>query len=245
MKNKVVLITGASGDIGNELVRVFFNADCTIVANYNKSQSYVENLIKELNPNNNRIIAYKADVTKYNEVKNMIEFVKSTFGHIDILINNAGIASYNLLIDESEANILNVINTNLIGTITTTKEVSKHMISQGFGKIINISSVWGTYGASCESIYSASKGGINAFTKAMAKELAYSSINVNAITPGVVNTKMLSHFSENELEELKKEIPLGRFASPNDIAELALFLASEKASYITGQIIQIDGGFCL
>ena len=245
MENKIVLITGASGGIGKELVKCFFNAGYKVIANYNKSQDDINCLIKELHSETNCVVGYKADITNYNEVKTMINEVISTFGHIDVLINNAGIASYNLLIDETKDDIYNVISTNLIGTIITTKEVCKNMISRGFGKIINISSIWGKYGASCESVYSATKGGINAFTKAMAKELAYSNINVNAIAPGIVETKMLSHFTETELNELKNEIPFKRFANPSDIASLALFLADEKANYITGQIIQIDGGFCL
>lgn len=244
MKNKVVLITGASNGIGKEISRVFANNGYIVIVNYNKSKDSAEKLVEELSNLGHTSLAIKADVSNYNEVKDMVCQIIKTFGHIDVLINNAGIASSKLLIDESIENIYNVINTNLIGTINCCREASIYMLKNNFGKIINISSIWGLYGASNETVYSASKGGIIAFTKALSKELIYSGINVNCIAPGVVNTNMMKNYSNEELEQIKQEIPLKRFASPKEVAELALYLASEKSSYITGQTIQIDGGYC-
>ena len=245
MENKVVLITGASGDIGSCIAESFLNNNYKVVICYNNSKQSALNLAKKNKEKEQNYLCIKVDVSKYDDVKKLVNEVISIFGHIDILINCAGISSYNLLIDESDENIDKVINTNLIGTINMCKEVSKNMIKRNYGKIINISSVWGIFGASNETVYSASKGGINTFTKALAKELAYCNINVNAVAPGVVNTKMMSKFSEKELDEIKNEIPFGRFAEPKDISNLVLFLASDASNYITGQIIQIDGGFCV
>lgn len=244
MEKKVVLITGASNGIGEAMARVFSQNDYVVIINYNSSQDKALMLESELREKGYDALAIKADVSNSYEVKTMVNEALKTFGHIDILINNAGTSSVKLLIDESEENINKTISTNLIGSVYCTKEVIKNMIKRQYGKIINISSIWGNFGASMESIYSASKGGINAFTKAMAKELAYSNIQVNAIAPGVVDTKMMDHFTSEDKEKLKAEIPFGRFARPIEIAKLALFLASSDADYITGQIIQIDGGYC-
>ena len=240
---KVVLITGASNGIGMELAKSFAGEDYCVVINYNKSEQNATNLANELYANGHNAITYKADVSNEEQVENMIKYVIDVFGHIDVLINNAGVCSYNILIDETLPSISEQLNTNLLGTIICSKIVAKQMIKQNYGKIINISSIWGICGASGETVYSASKGGIIAFTKALAKELAYSNILVNCIAPGVVDTKMLNHLSNNEKNQLLNEIPLGRFATPKDISNSALFLASDKASYITGQIIQVDGGF--
>ena len=244
MKNKVVLITGASNGIGKEISRVFANNGYIVIVNYNKSKDSAEKLVEELSNFGHTALAIKADVSNCNEVKDMVCQIIKTFGHIDVLINNAGICSSKLLIDEPIENIYNIINTNLIGTINCSKEVSLNMIKNGYGKIVNISSIWGLYGASNESVYSASKGGVIAFTKALSKELIYSGINVNCIAPGVVDTNMMKTFSDEELEQIKQEIPLKRLANPKEIAELALYLCGENSSYITGQIIQIDGGYC-
>lgn len=245
MENKVILITGASNGIGKEMAKMFAQNDYKVVINYNNSQKTAIDLANEICSNGQTAIAIKADVSNAEEVANMIDEILNTFGHIDILINNAGISSNNLLIDESAEMINKVINTNLLGTINCTKKVCKHMIKREYGKIINISSIWGLNGAANESVYSASKGGIIAFTKAMAKELAFSGITVNCIAPGVVNTNMMKFYSETEKNEIQSQIPLGRFASPNEIANLALFLASKQADYITGQVITIDGGFTI
>lgn len=245
MENKVVLITGASNGIGSAMAKMFAKDGCKVVINYNQSFDNAKKLADEICAMNQTAIICKCDVSKSNEVKTMIDEVLTTFGHIDILINNAGICSSNILIDETEDNIDKVISTNLIGTINCTKYVSKHMLQRQQGKIINISSIWGIFGASNESVYSASKGGVITFSKAMAKELAYNNITVNCIAPGVVDTKMMSNYSLEELENIKNDIPLGRFATPNEIASLALFLASKNADYITGQVITIDGGFTL
>lgn len=245
MKNKVVLITGASNGIGAEMAKLFALKSFKVVINYNNSQENAINLANEICSIGQTAIAIKADVSSPNDISNMISETIQTFGHIDILINNAGICSNNLLIDEFEDNINKLISVNLTSTINCTKQVCKHMISNGTGKIINISSIWGLYGAASESVYSATKGGIIAFTKAMAKELAYSGITVNCIAPGVVDTKMMSNYSPSEIEDIKQQIPLGRFANPSEIAKLALFLASDDANYITGQILTIDGGFTL
>ena len=245
MKNKVVLITGASNGIGMEMAKEFAKQGCKVIINYNNSKQNALDLANQICSNGQTAIAMQADVCVVKNIENMVDEIIKIFGHIDILINNAGISSNCLLIDESSENINNLINTNLIGTINSTKEVCKYMIKQGFGKIINISSIWGIFGAANESVYSASKGGIISFTKAMAKELAYCGITVNCIAPGVVETNMMNDYSDIEKQDIKSQIPLDRFAQPQEIANLAVFLASKQADYITGQIITIDGGFTL
>lgn len=164
-------------------------------------------------------------------------------GKIDILVNNAGISHIGLFMDITIEEIEKVINTNLLGAIYLTNQVIKDMISRKSGNIINISSMWGDVGASCEVLYSAAKGGLNSFTKALAKEVAPSNIRVNAISPGVINTKMNSFLGEEDKKSLEEEIPLGRFGESSEIGEIAVFLSSEASSYITGQIIRADGGF--
>ncbi|MBQ7884929.1 MAG: SDR family oxidoreductase [Clostridia bacterium] len=245
MNSKVVLITGASNGIGKAMAILFAQNGYRVVIGYNNSNKSAQELANSLCQNGHTAICVKADISKDDQVNALVQETISTFGHIDVLINNAGVCSYNLLIDEDIQTINKTISTNLVGTINCTKYVCKHMMQNKYGKIINMSSVWGLYGASNESIYSASKGGIIAFTKAMAKELSYSGITVNCIAPGIVDTNMMSKFSPEELSQLKSEIPLGRFANPDEIAQLALFLASDNANYITGQTIQIDGGFAL
>ena len=241
--NKVVLITGASNGIGAEMAKIFANNNYNVVINYNKSKDNAEKLANEICSDGHNAICLRADVSDIEQVKQMVKEIIKTFGHIDVLINNAGICSYKILIDENIESIKNQLNTNLLGTILCSQVVSKQLIKQNYGKIINISSIWGITGASGETIYSATKGGIIAFTKALAKELAFSNITVNSIAPGVVNTKMLDNLSEQDKQDLKTQIPLGRFATTKEIANLALFIASENGDYITGQTIQIDGGF--
>ena len=245
MDKRVVLITGASNGIGKEMALEFAKKGYCVAINYNKSKTNAVKLVEELLGKGYRAMCVKCDVSDYNEVELMINNVIKTFGHIDVLINNAGVALEKVLIDTNEKDIENIIKTNLYGTINCTKFASEHMASRNYGNIINISSVWGIFGASGESIYSASKGGIVTFTKAMAKELAYNGINVNCIAPGVVDTNMMNAYTKEEKQQIKNDIPLRRFAKPKEIARLALFLASKDASYITGQVIQIDGGYCL
>ena len=240
---KVVIITGASNGIGANIAKSFALAGYCVVINYNKSKQKAEELANELSSAGHTAISYQADVSDFNQVNDMIKYVLEIFGHIDVLINNAGVCSYKILIDENIDSITKQINTNLLGTIVCSQVVSKQMIKQNFGKIINIASIWGICGASGETVYSATKGGIITFTKALAKELAYSNVTVNAISPGVVDTDMINHLSLDEKQELINEIPLGRLATTEDISNCALFLASDKANYITGQNIQVDGGF--
>ena len=245
MEKKIALITGASNGIGKEIARLFAQNNYFVIINYNNSEKSAKSLEQNLLDNGFEAMCIQADVSDSKEVKNMISNIIKNFGHIDVLINNAGIASNKILIDETIENINQIISTNLVGTINCCKYVSEHMMHKGFGKIINISSIWGLYGASGETVYSASKGGIIAFTKALSKELIYSGITVNAIAPGCVDTNMMKNYTEHELDEIKNNIPLKRFAYPEEIASLALYLASNNANYITGQTIQIDGGFCL
>jgi len=245
MEKKVAIVTGASNGIGASIAYNLAKDGYYVIINYNKSEDKAKEILNKITDENGSALIFKADVSNYMECENLYNFCLKNFGHIDLLINNAGIASCNLLIDESFENINKVINTNLVGTIYMSKVVSEHMIKRQSGNIINISSIWGIYGASNETVYSASKGGIITFTKALAKELAYSNIKVNCIAPGVVDTNMLNCYSKDELNELKNEIPFNRFASTQDISNLVMFLASDKSSYITGQTFQIDGGFCL
>lgn len=173
----------------------------------------------------------------------MVDEIINTMGRIDILINNAGISTVGLFIDSDKESIDRMMSVNLMGPIYLTNHVVKYMMTRKSGTIVNISSIWGEAGASCEVLYSSSKGGINLFTKALAKELAPSNIRVNAIAPGVIDTSMNLFLEEEEKRELEEEIPLGRFGKCDEIGKLAVFLCSDDSSYITGQIIRADGGF--
>ena len=240
---RTVLITGSSRGIGAAIARRLKD-EYKIVINYNKSKGEAFKLLEELRETNPNVIAIKADVSKEDEVEMMFEVAEKNFGHIDILINNAGISHFSLIQDIEFDTWKEVINTNLNSVFLNSKRAIPNMISNEYGVIINMSSIRGDFGASMEALYSTSKGGINTFTKAMAKELAPSGIRVNAIAPGIVDTDLMrADFSEEELEELKSEVSINRFAKPSEIAGLVRYLISDEASYITGDIIHINGGF--
>lgn len=242
---KTVLITGASRGIGRAIAIKFAQNGYNIVINYNKNEIKAKSLVKVLNQYNVRTMLCKADVGDIVQVKNMVKNILSNFGKIDCLVNNAGVSLNKLLQDCKDSEIQKVLNTNLLGTINVTKEVIKNMIPNKYGKIVNISSIWGSVGASMETIYSASKGAINAFTLATAKELSPSNINVNCICPGVIETDMMKNFSCADKDALKESTPLNRLGRPEDIANMAYFLSTDEASFITGQIITVDGGLTL
>ncbi|WP_297281308.1 elongation factor P 5-aminopentanone reductase [uncultured Anaerococcus sp.] len=240
---KTVLITGSSRGIGAAIARRL-NDEYKIVINYKNSKNKAFELLYELRKTNPNVIAIKADVSKEDEVDMMFDVAEQNFSHVDILINNAGISNFSLIQDIEFETWKDVINTNLNSVFLNSKRAIPSMISREEGVIINMSSIWGDFGASMEALYSTSKGAINTFTKAMAKELAPSGIRVNAIAPGIVDTDLMHNdFSDEQLEELKAEVDINRFAKPEEIAGLVRYLISDEASYITGDIIHINGGF--
>lgn len=240
---RTVLITGAGKGIGRATAIAFAKAGYNIAINYNNSKESAEALAKIIYDSYNiPALAVKADVTKSNEVKEMINIIEENFKTIDVLVNNAGIAEQKVFTDITEQDWNNMINTNLNGVFICTKAVLPYMLKRKRGSIINISSMWGQTGASCEVHYSAAKAGVIGFTKALAKELGPSQISVNCISPGVINTDMINCFDETVIDSLKKETPLQRIGTPKNIADTAVFLASDNASFITGQVIGINGG---
>lgn len=242
---KTVLITGASRGIGKDLAVTFAKNNYNVVINYNKSEDQAKQLLNVLINMGCNALIYKADVSNIKDVQNMISYVIDQFKSIDILINNAGIDSKGLFIDEDNNTTQKLIDVNLLGAINVTKNVLPHMIKKEYGKIINISSIWGITGGACEATYSATKAGIIGLTKALAKEYGYNGIRINAICPGVIDTEMNNNLSYEEKVELIEQIPSKRMGKANEVSQLALFLASENADYINGQIITIDGGFTL
>lgn len=235
--NKVVVVTGGSRGIGAEIVKFLAKLDYKVVLNYNKSESYAQDVKKELN----NVEIFKADVSKKEEANALIDFAIKKYGKIDVLINNAGIAQTKLFTEITDEDWKNIIDTNLNSAFYCSREAVKNMIHNKSGLIINISSIWGITGASCEVAYSTSKAAINGFTKALAKELGPSNIRVNAIAPGIINTEMNSYLSENELKNIKEEIPLEKIGDPVDIAKCVKWLIEDN--YTTGQIISINGGW--
>ena len=235
--NKVVVVTGGSRGIGAEIVKFLAKLDYKVVLNYNKSESYAQDVKKELN----NVEIFKADVSKKEEANALIDFAIKKYGKIDVLINNAGIAQTNLFTEITDEDWNNIINTNLNSAFYCSREAVKNMIHNKSGLIINISSIWGITGASCEVAYSTSKAAINGFTKALAKELGPSNIRVNAIAPGIINTEMNSYLSKDELKNIKEEIPLEKIGNPVDIAKCVKWLIEDN--YTTGQIISINGGW--
>ena len=235
--NKVVVVTGGSRGIGAEIVKFLAKLGYKVVLNYNKSESYAQDVKKELN----NVEIFKADVSKKEEAKALIDFAIKKYGKIDVLINNAGIAQTKLFTEITDEDWKNIIDTNLNSAFYCSREAVKNMIHNKSGLIINISSIWGITGASCEVAYSTSKAAINGFTKALAKELGPSNIRVNAIAPGIINTAMNSYLSEDELKNIKEEIPLEKIGDPVDIAKCVKWLIEDN--YTTGQIISINGGW--
>ena len=241
LAGKVALITGASYGIGFAIATAMANCGATIVFNDIKQELVDKGLAayKEAGINAH---GYVCDVTNEDAVNEMVKKITAEVGHINVLVNNAGISFVGLLQDMSDAQWSEILNTNLSSVFYCCRSAISHMVSQKSGKIINISSMWGTVGASCEAAYSATKSGMNGLTKALAKELAPSNVQVNAIACGVIDTAMNAQFSEEEREALREEIPAGRFADSEEVAALALTLASGH-SYLTGQIIGLDGGY--
>lgn len=245
MYKKNILITGASRGIGASCTRILAERGYNIIANYNKSKNEAEILYKELQEKGCSIEIFKADICKRNEVKAMVDFCINKFKRIDVLINNAGISQEKLFIDITDEDWSNMIDINLKGAFICSQETLKYMISEKLGKIINISSMWGIVGASCEVHYSVAKAGLIGMTKSLAKEVGPSNIQVNAIAPGVIETGMLGGFTKEDLNSLKEETPLMRLGKPEDIANSVEFLVSDKSDFITGQVISINGGFVI
>ena len=241
---KTVLITGASHGIGKAAAQLFAQNRWNLFLNCKTSGDTLRTLGEKLSHSwHVSCVPLVYDVSDDSQVEAMFREIHDHNGQIDVLVNNAGISHIGLLDAMSIDQWMQVINTNLTSVFSCCKRVIPHMVQQKSGKIINISSVWGNVGASCETAYSASKGGINAFTRALAKELAPSNIQVNAIACGAIDTRMNACFSPEERSDLENEIPAGRFGTPEEAAALIWDLASGH-DYLTGQIIGLDGGWC-
>lgn len=234
-----IFVTGGSRGIGSAIVRLFSDSGCQVVFTYKNSQEQAQKLAQETGA-----FALYCDVADEESVVSALSRGKQLIGDIDVLINNAGISKFGLLCDMTASDWHHVQTTNVDGMFHTIKHAQSMLRSGGAGRIINISSVWGVYGAACEAAYSASKAAVIGLTRAMAKELSMCNITVNAVAPGVINTDMNRCYSPEDMELILQDIPMGRIAEPEEVAHLVKFLASSEAGYITGQVIGIDGGFC-
>lgn len=240
--DKVVFVTGSSRGIGKSIATIFAQNGFKVVINcINRIEDLkqTENELKKINPN---ILALQGDISDYKVALNLFSQIEKHFGCVDILINNAGISHIGLF-NQTTPNVWqNLIKINIEGVFNCCHIACQNMIKEKNGTIINISSIWGNVGASCEAIYSATKGAVNSFTKALAKELAPSGIKINAISCGAIETEMNSFLTDEEKQAFIDEIPSMRFGTPKEVANLAYYLASENSSYLTGQIITLDGG---
>ncbi len=239
--NKVVIVTGGSRGIGAAIVEELANANYNVILNYYNSENEA-NTIKNILTNCGKTVEiYKADVRNREEVKGLINFAIEKFGRIDVLINNAGICQSKLFTDLTDDDWNNMIQTNLTSVFYTTQEALRYMVSRKEGCIINISSIYGITGASCEAHYSAAKAGVDGITKSLAKELGPSNIRVNSIAPGAIDTDMNKFLTVEERKELNNEIPLERMGKPEEIASCAKWLIENE--YTTGQVISVNGGW--
>ena len=241
MNRKVVFITGSAKGIGKGIATEFAKKGYIVILNCKNSVNRMMETAKELESYTD-VMTIQCDVSNYTEAKKAVDSIIEKYGKIDVLVNNAGISYIGLFNTMEPSQCQNVIKNNLNTVLNCTHSVLQYMVSNHSGTIINISSMWGQLGASCEAVYSATKGAINSFTKALGKELAISGIKVNAISCGAIDTEMNNFLSEEEREDLENEIPAGRFGTTEEVAKLALYLASDDSNYINGQILSIDGG---
>ncbi len=242
---KTVVITGASKGIGAAMAILFARKGYNVVIGYNDSYQLAKMLSSSLSSQGYNVIPFKVNVTNKLETDILIKEAVYKFGSVDVLINNAGVAFSGLITDTEEFDSDRIFDIDLKGVFNCCRSVTPAMVNQKSGKIINISSMWGQVGASCEVAYSAAKAGVIGLTKALAKELAPSGITVNCIAPGLIETSMNSNISVEDLNAFVEDIPLGRMGTAEDVAETALFLASEGADYITGQVIGVNGGYVM
>ena len=245
LKGKNVIVTGATRGIGREIALTLAKNGANIAMNYRSLNSEVEDLINEIKSFGVDALAIKCDVSIANEVDNFVKEVKAHYNTIDVLVNNAGITKDGLILRMKEEDFDDVLDVNLKGTFNTTKSVSSIMIKQKYGKIINISSVVGIAGNAGQCNYAASKAGVIGFSKSVARELASRNINVNVVAPGYINTDMTKNLPDKVKEEIIKSIPMKKIGDPKEVANLVLFLSSNLSDYITGQVINVDGGMVM
>ena len=239
---KTALVTGGAKGIGAAIVRKLCEDGFSVAVNYNLSEQSAYALCSELVSKGFDAFPVKADVSSAEDVRRAVNAVKERSGGIDVLVNNAGVSLWGLFDTVSDGEWSNILGSNLTGAFNCCREVIPLMLKNKNGRIVNISSIWGQTGASCEAAYSATKAGIIGLTKALSKEYAPSGITVNCVSPGVIDTDMMARFSEEEKKDICEEIPLGRMGTPAEVAEAVSFFVSEKSSYITGQILGVNGG---
>lgn len=242
LEGKTAIVTGASRGIGRETAKALAREGAFVIVNYNGSAQKAEETVMEIRENGGKAEAYQCDVSDFQASEAMVKRILEEHSHVDILVNNAGITRDGLIMRMSEEDFDRVVGINLKGCFHMTRHLSRQFLKQRSGKIINISSISGILGNAGQANYAASKAGVIGLTKTVAREFAGRGINVNAIAPGFIETEMTEALSDTAREAAVKQIPMGHFGKPEDVAELAVFLASDRAKYITGQVISVDGG---
>ena len=245
LKGKIALVTGASRGIGRQIAISMAREGALVIVNYNGSAARAEETVKEITESGGQAEAVQCNVSDYAAVEEMMKYVIGKYKRLEVLVNNAGITKDNLLMKMGEEDFDAVIGINLKGAFNCTKHVSRQMLKQKGGRIINISSVSGVMGNAGQANYCASKAGVIGLTKSVARELGSRGITVNAIAPGFIDTEMTEVLSEDVKKAMGEQIPLKRFGRTEDVAEAAVFLASDRAAYITGQVINVDGGMAM
>ncbi|MBQ6624292.1 MAG: SDR family oxidoreductase [Clostridia bacterium] len=242
---KTAVVTGASGGIGSKISVCLAEKGYNVVLCYNSSEKSALETVSEIEKNGYNAIAVKCNVKNKNETDSLMKTVFEKFGSVDVLVNNAGVALQKLFVDVNENEYNEIFDTNVKGTINCSQSALKYMINQKSGSIVNISSMWGISGASCEVHYSASKAAIIGLTKALAKEMGLSGIRVNCVAPGMIDTKMNASFSQDVFDQIKEETPLNKIGRPEDVAKAVLYFAGDDSSFVTGQVLCVDGGYVL
>ena len=244
---KTALITGVSGGIGKATAKKLIDNGYFVIGQYNSNKDSIDNFYLELEKENKSdyFFAIKADLSDSEQIYKMMDTIEKSFKHLSVLVNNAGVSLTKLITETTESEWDKVFDVNLKSAYIITNRALKGMIQNKCGKIVNVSSMWGITGSSMEVAYSSSKAGLIGYTKALAQEVGLSGINVNCVCPGVIDTPMNAHLTKDDLSALKEQTPLGRIGKAEEVANLIYFLCSDKADFITGQVVTIDGGFCL